>query len=277
MQHRSLLPGILLLLSCRSNVPESSAAAAPWLRERARQEVALAAQSTVIHDFRFTDHREESGITFENRIVEDAAKAYKKVHYDHGTGLCAADVDGDGLPDLYFVTQLGTNELWKNVGGGRYENVTDQAHVRMSDPIAAGCAFADIDNDGDPDLFVTTVRHGNRLFENLGDGTFRDITAQAALGYVGHSSGAVFFDYDRDGLLDLFVTNVGGFTGNARGRGGYYVGLSDAFLGHLHPERAEASILYRNLGGNRFKDVSREVGLVDLSWSGDATALDVND
>ena len=231
----------------------------------------------MVHDFRFSDQRQASGITFQNRVVDDAGRAYKLAHYDHGSGVCAADVDGDGLPDLYFVTQLGTNELWKNVGNGRFVDVTARAGLALPDEIGVGCAFADIDNDGDPDLFITTVRHGNRLFENLGNGTFRDITVQAGVGYVGHSSGAVFFDYDGDGLLDLFLTNVGVYTGNARGRGGYYVALSDAFLGHLHPERAEASILYRNLGGNRFKDVSRDVGLVDLSWTGDATAFDVND
>jgi len=266
-----LLVSLHLLVSCRS--PATPA----WLVERARQEAELAGKSRVLHDFRFTDRRQASGITFENRIVDDAGKAYKLAHYDHGSGLCAADVDGDGLPDLYFVTQLGTNELWKNLGGGRFVNVTVPAGLESPDAVAVGCAFADIDNDGDPDLFVTTVRHGNRLFENLGHGTFRDITAQAGVGYVGHSSGAVFFDYDGDGLLDLFLTNVGVYTSNARGPGGYYVALGDAFLGHLHPERVEASILYRNLGGNRFKDVSRDVGLVDLSWSGDATAFDVND
>ncbi len=269
---RGLLVSLpLLVASCRS--PRTPA----WLVERARQEAELAARSQVVHDFRFTDRREASGITFENRVVDDAGRNYKLAHYDHGSGLCSADVDGDGLPDLYFTTQLGTNELWKNQGKGRFVNVTKEAGLEMPDAIAVGCSFADIDNDGDPDLFVTTVRHGNRLFENLGNGKFRDITAQAGVGYVGHSSGAVFFDYDGDGFLDLFVTNVGMYTSNERGPGGYYVGLSDAFMGHLHPERAEASILYRNLGGNRFKDVSREVGLVDLSWSGDATALDVND
>jgi len=266
------------LLSCRSRSAQRPATAAPpWLLERARQEAALAAQSSAFHDFRFTDRRDASGISFVNRIVDDAGKAYKKVHYDHGTGLCAADVDGDGRPDLYFVTQLGTNELWRNLGGGRFENITDRAGLRMPDAIAAGCAFADIDNDGLPDLFVTTVRHGNRLFKNVGGGKFRDITAQAGVGYVGHSSGAVFFDYDGDGLLDLFVTNVGRYTTDEKGPGGYYVGLSDAFHGHTHPDRAEASILYHNLGGNRFKDVTRDVGLVDLSWSGDATVIDVND
>ena len=273
-----LVSAVAMLGSCRSHRAERSTASAPaWLLERAAEESALVAQSQVVHDFRFTDQREASGITFQTRVVDDVGKAYKKVHYDHGSGLCAADVDGDGLPDLYFVTQLGTNELWRNLGGGRFANITDQAGLRMDDAIAVACSFADIDNDGDPDLFVTTVRHGNRLFENLGGGKFRDITAQAGVGYVGHSSGVVFFDYDGDGLLDLFVTNVGVYTSNEQGPGGYYLGLSDAFHGHTHRDRAETSILYHNLGGNRFKDVTREIGLVDRSWSGDATVIDVNE
>ena len=268
----ALLCGIAILASC-SGSPRAPA----WLVERARQEGELAARSPVVHDFRFTNQRQASGITFENRVVDDAGKTYKLVHYDHGSGLCAADVDDDGFPDAYFTTQLGTNELWRNQGNDRFVNVTEQAGLTMPDAIAVGCAFADIDNDGDPDLFVTTVRHGNRLFENVGNGKFRDITREAGVGYVGHSSGAVFFDYDGDGLLDLFVTNVGRYTSDQLGPGGYYLGLQDAFMGHLHPDRAEASILYRNLGGNRFRDVTREVGLVDRSWSGDATAFDVND
>ncbi|MBI1841269.1 MAG: CRTAC1 family protein, partial [Verrucomicrobia bacterium] len=134
----------------------------------------------------------------------------------------------------------------------------------------------DVDNDGDPDLFVTTVRHGNHLFENLGQGLFRDITRESGLEYVGHSSGAVWFDYDNDGRLDLFLVNVGVYTSDKRGPGGYYLALPDAFAGHQHPERTEYSILYHNLGGRRFKDVSREMNLRDGSWSGDATQLDLN-
>jgi hypothetical protein len=255
---------------------ENPAPTPPWLTERARQEAELAAKSSVLHDFRFTDEREASGITFVNRVVDDAGKVYKLVHYDHGSGVCAADVNADSLPDLYFATQLGTSELYRNAGGGRFTNVTDAAGLTMPNAIAVACSFADVDNDGDPDLFVTTVRHGNHLFENQGTGRFRDVTQTAGVGYSGHSSGAVFFDYDNDGLLDLFVTNVGVYTSNERGAGTYYVGLTDAFMGHLHPDRAESSILYHNLGGNRFRDVSRETGLIDKSWTGDATALDIN-
>src|SRR3954451_18427528 len=206
--------------------PTTPNAAPVWLVDRAAQENRLAAASSVMHDFRFTDRVAASGITFRNRVVDDAGKTYKLAHYDHGSGVCAADVDGDGLPDLYFVTQLGTNELWKNAGKDRFVNITGTSGLTMPDAIAVGCSFADIDNDGDPDLFVTTVRHGNHLFENTGDGHFREITENAGVGYVGHSSGAVFFDYDRDGLLDLFVTNVGVYTSNEKGPGGYFVGLN---------------------------------------------------
>ena len=283
---RQLVFGLAALMSCGGGEKSSSSTAGDippatptpaWLVERAAYEGELLAKSKVPHDFRYTDQREASGITFRNRIVDDAGKDYKLVHYDHGSGVCAADVDGDGLPDLYFGTQLGTNELWKNLGGGRFANVTSQAGLTVPDAIAVGCSFGDIDNDGDPDLFVTTVRHGNRLFENSGRGRFRDITQSAGVGYVGHSSGAVLFDYDLDGRLDLFVNNVGVYSTDQRGPGGYYVGMSDAFMGHLHAERAEASILYRNLGGNRFRDVSRDVSLIDRSWSGDALVLDIND
>ncbi|MDB4870110.1 MAG: ypmQ 2, partial [Gemmatimonadales bacterium] len=205
-----------LLASCKdsssAHAVASTSATPAWLAERSRQETELAARSSAAHDFRFTDQRQASGITFENRVVDDASKTYKLVHYDHGNGVCAADVDGDGLPDLYFPTQLGTSQLWRNLGNGRFGNITDQAGLAMPDAIAVTCSFADIDNDGDTDIYVTTGRHGNRLFENLGNGKFRDITQTAGVGYVGHSSGAVFLDYDGDGLLDLFVTNVGVYT-----------------------------------------------------------------
>ena len=252
-------------------------AAPQWLLDGGPFEALMTGRSTVDRAFRFTDARAASGITFVDRVVDDAARTYKPAHYDHGTGVAAADVDGDGRPDLYFASQLGTGELWRNLGGGKFENATDRAGLPLTDVIAVAPAFADVDNDGDPDLFLTTVRHGNRLFENVGGGRFRDITAQAGVGYVGHSSGAVFFDYDGDGRLDLFVANVGRYTTEAKGRGGFYVAVKDAFHGHTHADRAESSILYRNLGGNRFQDVTRETGLADASWSGDATPIDAND
>jgi hypothetical protein len=250
-----------------------------WLERLRDAQIKAAATVPVFHDFQFTDRLAESGISFVHRNVEDAGKTYKAVHYDHGNGMAIADVDGDGLHDVYFTNQVGGNQLWKNAGGGKFQNFTGSTGLAVAGKVSVSASFADIDNDGDADLYVTTVRGGNMLFENDGKGRFRDISAASGLNYVGHSSGAVFFDYDRDGLLDLFLVNVGRYTTDTIGGDGYkyYVGFDDAFTGHLRPERAEQSVLYRNAGKNRFVDVSQQTGLVDVSWSGDASALDVND
>src|SRR5207237_320325 len=142
--------------------------------------------------------------------------------------LCAADVDGDGLPDLYFVTQLGASELWKNEGGGRFVNITAAAGLEMPDAVAAACAFADIDNDGLPDLFVTTVRHGNRLFHNVG-GRFKDGTRAVGLVDSSWSGDATVLDVNDDGRPDLYILNM---------------------QGENH--------LWLNEGGKRFRDATRE-------------------
>ncbi|HEV7519345.1 MAG TPA: CRTAC1 family protein [Thermoanaerobaculia bacterium] len=249
---------------------------ADTLAARAAAEKATVDQFKVFHGFQFADRLPESGITFVHGIVEDAGKRYKAAHYDHGTGLAVADVDGDGRLDLYFVNQQGGNELWQNLGNGKFRNITAEAGVGVPGRISVTATFADIDNDGDPDLYVTTVRGGNVLFENEGKGHFKDITKESGLGYVGHSSAAVFFDFDRDGRLDLFLVNVGKYTTEARGKGGYYVAYEDAFHGHLFPDRTEKSVLYRNLGHNRFADVSKAMHLEDGSWSGDAAIADWN-
>ncbi|MDH5235436.1 MAG: VCBS repeat-containing protein, partial [Gemmatimonadota bacterium] len=218
--------------ACRE--PQSQGAATPqWLLDRVGEERALVAKSMARHDFAYTDRLAESGIAFVNQVVDDAGRAYKPVHYDHGGGVAAADVDGDGLPDLFFTTQLGRNELWRNLGSGTFEDISAKAGIDLVDVVAVGASFADIDNDGDPDLLVTTVRHGNRLFENLGGGAFRDISKAAGVGYDGHSSGAVFFDYDRDGRVDLFVANVGRYTTDSVGHGSYRVGMEGAFFAHV--------------------------------------------
>lgn len=246
------------------------------LAARERAERANAGKLKVFHDFQFHDRLAESGITFVHQIVDDAGRDYKAVHYDHGNGIVAADVDGDGLIDLYFVNQLGGNQLWKNLGHGKFKNITEEAGVGLPGRVSVSASFADINNDGCPDLYVTTVRGGNAMFLNDCHGHFKDITKEAGLEYVGHSSAAVFFDYDRDGLLDLLLVNVGKYTSDVKGRGGAYVGYADAFHGHLKPERTEYSVLYHNDGHNHFHDVTKEMGLVNGFWSGDATIADFN-
>ncbi|MEE3259454.1 MAG: CRTAC1 family protein [Candidatus Latescibacterota bacterium] len=280
------LPLVLLLVAQTwAQTPERlavppSVVDPPWLESRRQAQLATIGQFEVYYDFGFADQTAASGIDFRNRVVDDSGKAHKPVHYDHGNGLAVADVDGDGLLDIFFVTQVGGNQLWRNLGDGRCENITP-AILALEDRISVSASFADIDNDGDPDLYITAVRAGNRLFENMGGGRFKDISAGSGLDYRGHSSAAVFFDYDRDGLLDLFLANVGIYTTDeiaavSDGEYRYYVGFTDAFSGHLKPERTEQSILFRNGGDNRFVDVSAAVRLTDTGWSGAASPLDAN-
>ena len=250
--------------------------AAAILAARQKQQAKTVGQFKVFYQFQFQDKLAESGITFVHHVVDDAASDYKPAHYDHGNGIAVADVDGDGLYDIYFLNQAGENQLWKNLGGGKFKNITAEAGIGVPGRISVTASFADIDNDGDPDLFVTTVRGGNLLFENDGKGHFRDITRESGITGALESSGAVFFDFDRDGLLDLLVCNVGRYTSDQKGKQGQYVALADAFGGHMFPERYEFPALYRNLGHNRFQDVTAAAGIKPVGWAGDATFTDLD-
>jgi hypothetical protein len=276
----------LVTLACKQEPPRtnfafpSEALAPPWLAELASAQIAAVEASEVRADFQFTDRRLESGISFRHTCLPDSGKDWRPVHYDHGNSVSVADIDGDGHTDLYFTNQAGPNELWRNLGDGRFEDWTARSGVALGDRVSVAASFADVDNDGDPDLYVTAVRAPNVYFENQGDGSFKDATDASGLGHEGHSSGAVFFDYDRDGLLDLFLAVVGRYTYSTETEevGGMtvYRGRKDAFGGHLRPNRTERSRLFHNLGGGRFEDVTEQLGLLSDAWTGDATATDVN-
>ena len=243
-----------------------------------RQKVQLQTEKDfkVFYGFQFTDKVAESGITFQHHAVADQLQSAKATHYDHGSALAVADVDGDGLYDILFLSQIGGNELWKNLGNGKFKNITQEAGIALPGVVSIGAAFGDIENRGIQDLVITTVMGGVFLFKNDGHGRFTDITAESGINDVAHTSGAFFVDYDNDGLIDLVVCNVGQYTSNEKGSDGAYVGFVDAFSGHLHPERFEHSVLYKNLGHGKFRDVTTEVGLQMNTWTGDATFADLN-
>src|SRR5262245_50281801 len=95
-----------------------------WLQRMRDEQIRSVKGLAAFHDFQFTDRVAASGITFKHAIVDDAGKTYKAAHYDHGNGVAIADVDGDGLSDIYFVSQVGGNQLWKNAGGGKFQDIT---------------------------------------------------------------------------------------------------------------------------------------------------------
>src|SRR5262245_14871699 len=165
-----------------------------------------------------------------------------------GMGACSADYDNDGWPDLY-VTGVESDKLYRNNGNGTFADVTAKAGVGGNGQWSSSCAFADIDNDGDIDLYVTnyvdftvknnkycsamqnirTYCHPNVynpaphiLYRNNGDGTFTDITKEAGVYRTdGNGLGVVFGDYDNDGWIDIYVANdsVPNFLFHNKGKG----------------------------------------------------------
>ena len=150
------------------------------------------------------------------------------------------------------------NRLYRQTGDGRFDDVTARAGVaghRYDFGVAAG----DIDNDGDPDLYVTGYG-GNTLYRNQGDGTFTDASAAAGVTASGWSSSAAFVDYDQDGWLDLFVGRYLTWSGRPTCRVPRLTAQDGAYC---HPRQFPpvSNLLFRNNGDGTFKDVSRSSGI----------------
>src|SRR5712671_253659 len=218
----------------------------------------------------FQERAQQAGIAFRmNFLPREQGERFRINLYDHGAGLAIGDYDNDGRDDIYFLNQHGPNALYRNRGDGTFEDVTAKAGVGLGDRVSVGATFADYDNDGWPDLFVTSTRGGNVLFHNRGDGTFENVTAAAGLTRIGHFQSPVFFDYDNDGKLDLFLTNTGQWTTDV------FDSTTHAFegkpdLGTLMTTAKEFNVLYHNNGDGTFTDETTRAGLRGRGWAGDA-------
>jgi enediyne biosynthesis protein E4 len=163
---------------------------------------------------RYTDVRKAAGITF----VQDSTQTDEKYYLETmGTGVGWIDYDQDGLMDLYFVQSAATDiykpphplhsALYHNNGDGTFTDVTTKAGVGGEGHYGQGVAVGDFDNDGWPDLYVTGYGRAI-LYHNNHNGTFTDVTAKAGVADEGGwSTSAGWFDYDKDGWLDLVVTD----------------------------------------------------------------------
>ncbi len=144
-----------------------------------------------------------SGLRFRNELRRENTVAYVYM----GAGLTVGDYDADGLPDVYLVSQDGPNKLFRQTAPLQFEDVTAAAGAGLDGGDAWGTAasFADVDGDGDLDLFVCNLESPNLLFVNRGDGTFVEKAGMFGLGGTFASTGAAFADYDNDGDLDLYL------------------------------------------------------------------------
>jgi hypothetical protein len=222
----------------------------------------------------FLDSAEEAGLTWQMHFLpNEQGETFRINLYDHGSGLAVGDFDGDGREDIYFCNQLGPNALYRNNGNGTFTDVAKEAGVALGDRICVAATWVDFLNEGRQSLFVTSTRGGNVLFRNLGNGKFKDVTKEAGLEHFGHAQTGVFFDFDNDGYLDLFLTSTAKWTSDTfDDRTHYWVGKGD-FGGIIHSEK-EYNRLYRNNGDGTFTDVTEQAGLKGLGWAGDAVPFD---
>ena len=211
----------------------------------------------------FRDVTAGSGVDVAHANGATGEKQYKEVI---GSGVCLLDADGDGRLDLYFVSSLGSNRLYRNLGALRFEDVTDVAGVADVAGYGMGAVAADIDNDGDDDLFVTNYGP-NRLFRNRGDGTFEELGDAAGVDDARWGAGAAFLDADLDGVLDLYLVN---YVQQAEPDTNECLGARGALRLYCHPRLypRETDVFYRGLGGARFEDVTEAAGLAGFAGRG---------
>ena len=195
--------------------------------------------------------------------VETMVAGVALFDYDNDGYLDVYVVNGAAIPSLTKESPIYWNRLFHNNHDGTFTDVTEKAGVAGSG-YGMGAAVGDYDNDGRPDLFVANVT-GNQLFHNNGDGTFTDVTARAGLegakldGKKMWSAGAGWFDYNNDGLLDLFVVNYCKWQVNEDP----YCTIGGGTRGYCHPKyyAPTHNTLYRNNGDGTFTDVSEETGI----------------
>jgi enediyne biosynthesis protein E4 len=218
--------------------------------------------------FQLVDITAQAGIRFDHHT---GAFGQKWLPETMGPGAAFLDFDGNGWQDILLVngmdwpghrTTLATSRLFRNNGDGTFTDVTAGSGLDV-EIYGMGAAVADFDNDGRPDILITAVGQ-NRLFRNLGGGRFEDVTEKAGLaGRESFSTSAMWFDYDRDGHLDLLVANYVRWSPETD----VFCSVDGKEKAYCTPEmyRGTTSWLFRNRGDGTFEDVTAKAGLFDAT------------
>ena len=237
---------------------------------------AFAAQSAASPGFQFVDVTAGAGLTFRHN---NGAYGGKLLPETLGSGCAFLDYDNDGWQDILLVNgadwpghrkQRSTLRLYRNNRNGTFTDVTRAAGLDV-EMYGMGVAVGDFNNDGFPDVFITCVGE-NRLFRNTGKGTFVDVTRAAGLsGRTAFSTSAMWLDFDRDGLLDLFVCNYVRWSPEHD----VFCSLDGKQKSYCTPEayRGETCWLFRNRGNGTFEDVTATCGIFDSSSKALGVAL----
>ncbi len=250
MKRRDFLEGIL-----------GAGLAASWPASASGQP-----QSTL--GFRFANVTAAAGLQFQHN---SGAYGGKLLPETLGSGCAFLDYDADGWPDILLVNGMdwparkrrhSTLRLYRNNRNGTFTDVSARAGLDV-ELYGMGVAIGDFNNDGYPDILITCVGQ-NRLFRNTGKGTFVDVTRSSGLGgRAAFSTSALWLDFDRDGLLDLFVCNYVKWSADHD----VFCSLDGRQKSYCTPEayRGDTCWLFRNRGNGTFEDVTATSGIFDTS------------
>ena len=215
---------------------------------------------------------QQTGISFSNVLTENDSLNYFTYPYLYmGGGVAAGDINNDGLIDLFFTGNQVSNKLYLNKGYLKFEDITVNAGIGGDDRWYSGVTMADINGDGFLDIYCSvggkSGTKNNQLFINNGDGTFNEKAQEYGVDNIGNSVQATFFDYDKDGDLDLYVANYPPTK---------FDSPSFVYLYNMkNVSDTDTDYLYRN-DGDKFTNVTNESGIRNFGLTLSATVGDIN-
>ena len=215
-----------------------------------------------------------SGINFKNTVKQ--SNDFNCLNYTYaliGAGVAVGDINNDGLQDIYFVSNQNSNKLYLNKGDFRFEDISKFSMTTDSEGWSTGVTMVDINNDGWLDIYVcksaslnNADQRRNKLFINQKDGTFLEDAKSWGLDFNGFSIQSYFFDYDRDGDLDMYLVNHRvDFENTLR--------IEKRENQKYYPETSDQ--LFRN-DGNTFSNVTTQAKLINKAWGLSASIGDFN-
>ncbi|MDP4252435.1 MAG: VCBS repeat-containing protein [Bacteroidota bacterium] len=226
---------------------------------------------------------EHTGIDFNNEVRDGRLdNSFLFRNFYNGGGVAIGDINNDGLPDVFFTSNMGINKLYLNKGNFTFEDVTARAGFRQDSMWSTGVVFVDINNDGWLDIYVCNSGHmsdGNRrnkLYINNHDGTFTESAARYGLDISAYTTQVTFFDYDGDGDLDCFMINNSPIPVNTLNNANRR-DLPDSAWPVRTMLKGGGDHLYRNDNGH-FKEVTGQAGIHGtlISFGLGALVTDIN-
>ena len=223
----------------------------------------------------------KTGLDFNNKLTPTAEfNMFKYMYFYNGAGIGAGDFNNDGLIDLFFSSNQGQNKIYLNQGKLKFKDVTAEAQIPQDGGWSTGVSVVDINNDGLLDIYICRVGNFEMLhsknqllicqgIDKNGVPFYKDEAHEYGLDFSGFSTQAVFFDYDMDGDLDMFLLN------HSVHQNGTFAPRS-SFLGTYNPLSGDR--LYRNDGNNKFTDVTKESAINSsaISYGLGAGVSDIN-